>query len=168
MPKLKTSQIVGITIAMILIGILLPLGVNELTGFSNEVKSSSTSFTSQSTPQNYSLSLKDNEQLNVSVDYDSSGDDLLTLTAYYETNDSSVQTTSTDANTISIQFNSTGAHSYIIEVKNATTGSVSFNITMSRELFIEYDESVKTLITQVIPIIAVVGILIAFIPNKRN
>ena len=165
--KLKPSQIIGVAIVLLLIGILLPLGLVELTSFDDYYKESTTTYTSQSTPQNYSVSVKQNEMLNTTVDYDSSGDDLLVISVYYP-NYTLVGSDNTDANSINYNFNSTILTAYTIAITNTTTGTVSFNITIHRKVLVNYQASVVSLVSEVIPIIAIVGILIAFIPRKRN
>lgn len=168
MRKIKTSTLVITTISLLLLGILLPIGLSDLLDFSNEVESTSQTINGESTATNYTRNLRYNEQLNVSVHYDSSGDDLLVLSAYNSTYNVEA-TDNTDANDISIQFNSSlkGTNTFTIEVKNTTAGSVDFNITIRTNFLTQIDENTITLVKEVIPIVAVISIVLGFVYKSK-
>jgi hypothetical protein len=170
MANLKPKQIIGITIALLLLGILLPIGLNEIVDFSDSELTNSSQFTSQSTPTNYSVSLRNNERLSAMA-VNGSGDlDHLNITVYYANNHSVAIQNNTLGDSVFVKFNSTAAGTvrYVVAVQNQTGGTVNYNLTIVRDFWVEFDDSIITLISQIIPVVAVVGIIMVLIPNKRN
>lgn len=170
--KLKPSHIIGLVITLLLLGIILPIGLDEITSYTADNKTETSSYTSQSISSgaiddNYNITLYSGQELNVSVDYTDS-EDLINLTIYNPSG-AVFDSDSTANATLTIEKNATTYGVYQVNITaEDVIGTATYNLTLTIITFIDSDlkDRIETLVGSVIPIIAVIGIIMYFVRKQ--
>lgn len=163
----KTNKIIGIVISLFLLGVLLPIGIDEITSvdLTDKVVSSSGSDTTDYEAGQY---LYNTQQINITVEYNHSVY-LLNLTV--EIAGVQCDTDSTANATLNVVYNATSHANHTILVENLGVSSeIDFTYTIEITTFIDSDneELIETLVGVIIPIFVVVGIIIWFVKRKQE
>lgn len=164
----KTSQyVVGTVIALLLVGILLPIGLNSIENADLSSSERTYTYSSQTSPTSYNITLVSGQQLNISITYNSTIY-RLNLTVYDPT--STLFDNDNTANaTLSIEKNATtnGVHS--VNITELVGSGISFDMVITITSFTDSDTltTINTMFKTVIPIVAIIGIVMLFLAYKQ-
>jgi len=168
---ISPSKIIAVVIGLLLLGILLPIGLTEMTSFDLTDSVSSSSYTAQSPPKTYNLTgITTGQGINCSVTYNNSFYHL-NVSVFAPGDTVNAKASSSTANaTLFVEFNATLSGTWQIKVTSIGVGSPTFNATIAVTTFLDSDveSNIETLIGTVVPIVAVVGIILLLIPRTKN
>lgn len=164
---MSAKSIIGIVIAMLLTGILLPIAIPELTGFDLTNPTSTATYNSETSETNYSITLYSNEGINIDLNF-ANGSDTLNL-SLYNPSGTSVASDDTNASLLEIDYNATTSGTFQIRVENLSGSSITYNITWTITTYIDSDteENIEQLVGEVMPIVAVVAIVLMYVAYRK-
>ena len=170
--KIKPSYIVTFTIALLLSGILLPIGLNALADNDFEQVDNISTYSAQdgNSTQTYTFVGMITQRINITVDYDDT-QFRLNLTLLRESGTTAA--TDTTANT-TLELGYTAPannETFTISVeKLGITGTNPFVMIVNISTFPEMGENLNTLVKEVIPMVALVGIIVGilYVKKKQN
>lgn len=171
MAKLSPKNIVGIVIALLLVGILLPIGLDNVVDMEIDNKTRTTSLSNESIPYSANITLYEDQELNATVEYDDSTYHL--NLSIFDPSGSRVENDSTENATLSVAYNATTYGVHTLNITNIGVSGPTANITYTITTFPDSDakSNLETLGGEVIPIVAIIALVLAFVPimNKyRN
>jgi len=166
----KTKVIISVVISLFLLGILLPVGITEITSVDLEDKVATSTYSNQSTNSSRNTSLIYSAQnINITIEYT---DTIYLLNLSLELTDGTVLANDSTANqSLNVNFNATSNAIHTINVNNiGGYGSPEFNMTVVITTYLDssLENTLETLITIIIPVMVVIAIILWYVKMKKD